>query len=152
MRAPKLRDVTNTNLNSEFYPTNYADDGFRNKLFSKLSRSPFFDCKKCAPLMGPTPPHLATPHKPHNTQGPKVTLNRKLMFFGHLQVLFYARPPNSQLLFSKPGKAPLLEDFDQPTGPPGCVKSKSSIKPKVTVSGSPTSFVLYNTPKFPTCI
>ena len=30
------------------------------------------------------------------------------MFNGHLQVLFYALPPDSQFLFSKPGNGPLL--------------------------------------------
>ena len=71
----------------------------------------------------------------------KVTLKQKLMFLGHLKALFYTRPPNSQLLSSKPGNAPLVRDFDKPAGPPGCVKSKRYIKPKVNDSGSPTSFV-----------
>ena len=82
----------------------------------------------------------------------KVTLNQKLMFLGHLQVLFYARPPNSQLLFSKPGNTPLLLDFDKPPGPLDKVKSKKFIKPKMNVSGAPSSSVLYKTPKFPTFI
>ena len=50
------------------------------------------------------------------------------MFDGPHQVLFYALPPNSQLLFSEPGNAPLFEDFDRPVGPRGCVVSKSWIK------------------------
>ena len=44
------------------------------------------------------------------------------------QVLFDALPPNSQLLFSKPGNAPLFQDFNGPVAPLSCVKSKSSIK------------------------
>ena len=42
----------------------------------------------------------------------KVTEIQKLIYLGHLQVLFYTRPPNSQLLYSKPGNTPLFEDFD----------------------------------------
>ena len=64
---------------------------------------------------------------------------------GTLQVLFYARPRNSQLLFGEPRKTHLLWDFDEPTWPPG--KSKSCIKPNMNVSGSPTSTVLYKTPQ-----
>ena len=51
-----------------------------------------------------------------------------LIFDGPLQVLFYALPPNSHLLFSKPGIGPLFEDFDGPVEPRGCVESKSWIK------------------------
>ena len=74
------------------------------------------------------------------------------MFDGHLQVLFYAIPPNSQLLFSETGNAPLLRDFHEPVGPQRCMKSKCCITPKVYVWWSPSSLVLWNTPKFPTFI
>ena len=40
-------------------------------------------------------------------------------------------PPNSELLFSEPGNAPLFEDFNGPEEPPGCVESKSGIKQNV---------------------
>jgi hypothetical protein len=46
------------------------------------------------------------------------------MFDGHLQVLFYAIPPNSQLLFSETGNAPLLRDFHEPVGPQGASNQK----------------------------
>ena len=36
------------------------------------------------------------------------------MFTGHLQALFYMRPPNSQLVGSKPGNGPLYRAFDEP--------------------------------------
>ena len=74
------------------------------------------------------------------------------MFDGYLKVLFYAIPPNSQILFSETGNAPLLWDFHKPAGPPGCIQSKSCIKPNVNISGSPSSSVIYNTPKFPAFI
>ena len=45
------------------------------------------------------------------------------MFQGHLQVLFYARPPNSQLLFWKPGNRPFLRILT--VVPWGCIKKKS---------------------------
>ena len=57
------------------------------------------------------------------------------MFLGHLQVLFYAIPLYSQLLFCEIGNGPLLEDFDKPLWPWGCIVSKSCIKQKVTVLG-----------------
>ena len=53
------------------------------------------------------------------------------MFLGHLQVSFYGRPSNSELLFSKPGNTPIFHAFNEPVGPRGCVKSKSLIKQKV---------------------
>ena len=37
-----------------------------------------------------------------------------LMIDGPLQILCYALPPNSELLFSEPGNAPLFEAFDGP--------------------------------------
>ena len=43
--------------------------------------------------------------------------------FGHF--LFYARPPNSQLLFREPKNAPLFMDDDKPVWPRGCIQSKS---------------------------
>ena len=46
------------------------------------------------------------------------------MFLGHLQVLFYTRPPNSQLLFSEPGNGPLLLAFDEPEGALGLCRVK----------------------------
>ena len=36
------------------------------------------------------------------------------MFLGHLQNLWYARPPNTQLIFCKPGNSPLFDDLDRP--------------------------------------
>ena len=49
------------------------------------------------------------------------------MLFGHLQVLFYARPPTSHLLFKEPGNTPnfgifgitQLFDMTQLQGPTG---------------------------------
>ena len=61
----------------------------------------------------------------------KVALEPMLMFDGPLEVLFYALPPNSQLLFSKPEIEPLFEDFDGPVEPRGCVESRSGIKQNV---------------------
>ena len=48
-----------------------------------------------------------------------------LIIDGPLQFLFYALPPNSQLLFSEPGIGPLFGAFAGPVEPQGCVKSKS---------------------------
>ena len=44
----------------------------------------------------------------------KVAYGQMLMFDGPLQVLFYAWPPNSQLLFSEPENGPFFTIF---TGP-----------------------------------
>ena len=75
------------------------------------------------------------------------------MIDGHLKVLFYRLPPNSQLPLSKPGNAPLSEDLHEPVAPPGCVKTKSCVKPKVNVWRSPSSLVsCKNKNKFPTFI
>ena len=46
------------------------------------------------------------------------------MFDGPLLVLFYAWPPNSQLLFSEPENATPFKDVDGPVGPRGCAQSK----------------------------
>ena len=51
----------------------------------------------------------------------KIFKDQMLMFDGNLQVLFYAPPPNSQLLYSKPKNSPLFDDFDSSC----CVTSKS---------------------------
>ena len=60
------------------------------------------------------------------------------MFLGHPQVLFYARPPNSQLLFSEPGNSTFAWDFVEPVGP----QNHKKYKPKVNFFGSPSSFVI----------
>ena len=60
-----------------------------------------------------------TPHHTHNTLGPKVPKN---LMSGPIY-------PNHQT------------DIDEPVGPPGCVKSKSYIKPNVNVSGLPTNYM-----------
>ena len=54
----------------------------------------------------------------------KVAQIQKLLFLGHLQVQFNRRQPNSQSLYSKPGNTSLFWDFDESTGPTGCVKYK----------------------------
>ena len=38
------------------------------------------------------------------------------MFLDHFQVLYYARPPDSQHLFSEPGNTPLLGLLMSPSG------------------------------------
>ena len=38
----------------------------------------------------------------------KKFIKSKEIFLGHLQVLLYTRPPNSQLIFSKPGNGPFF--------------------------------------------
>ena len=57
------------------------------------------------------------------------------MIDGHLKVLFYRLPPNSQLPLSKPGNAPLSEDLHEPVAPPGCVKTKSCVNQKLMFDG-----------------
>ena len=47
---------------------------------------------------------------------------------------------------------PLLDNFDGPVGPHGCVQSKSCIRQNVNHSWSPSILVLCTTPKFPTFI
>ena len=54
-----------------------------------------------------------------------------LIIHGPHQFLFYALPPNSQLLFCEPGIGPLFEDFEGPIVPQGCVELKSLIKQNV---------------------
>ena len=41
-----------------------------------------------------------------------------------LHFLFYALPPNSQLLFSEPGIRPFFDDFDEPVGLRGYAVAK----------------------------
>ena len=84
---------------------------------------------------------IEEPAGPHGcAQYKKVTLNQKLLFLGHLHVLFNTRPPNSQLLFRKLGNKHLLQIFDEPVGPHGCIVSKSCIIPIVNVPGPHISF------------
>ena len=86
------------------------------KHLPKLSKHAFFDCEKCTPFSSPTLPCHTTPHHAQNTKPAlyqKVAINQELMFDSHLQVLFYGRPPNSQLLFSELGKRTPFSDFCQ---------------------------------------
>ena len=52
------------------------------------------------------------------------------MFLEHPQVLFYARPSNSQILFNRPENEPISWDFDKYARPWGSVKLKCGIIPK----------------------
>ena len=67
------------------------------------------------------------------------------MFDVHLQLVFYAGPPNSKLLFCKRGIGPYFDDFDEPVGPRGCIESKSCTSPNVNVGWLPSRLVLCNT-------
>ena len=55
----------------------------------------------------------------------------------------HVRPQTSLLLFTKPVNTPLLWDFDKPVGPEGFGELKNCIKPKLNISGSHQSFVLF---------
>ena len=74
------------------------------------------------------------------------------MYPVHHQVLLNARPPHSQLLSCKPGNEPISWDFDKPVEPQYWVKLNSCRKPKLIVSETPSSFVLFKSPKFSTFI
>ena len=54
-----------------------------------------------------------------------------IVFNVPLLFLFYAVPPNSQLLIREHGNGPILLAFDVPKRPQGFVKSKCSIKQNV---------------------
>ena len=124
-----------------------------NSEFWKLSRRAFFYSEKNAYF---DERHLTTPHqqkvpkdlnKEHFYSNPKLILtslqglgtasnqivaeNKNLIIQGHLQVLFYVRPPNFQLLFSQPGNTPLNQHFVESVEPWGCNKSNRCIKPNL---------------------
>ena len=90
---------------------------------------------------GPIYPNLQTdidkPAGPWGCIKSKSFIEPKDNFYWSL--LFYTRPQNSQLLFSKPTNRPLLGLLMSPAGPLGCFKLKSYIKAKVNVSLSPWS-------------
>ena len=94
--------------------------------FMFLSRPPTFQLLLSQPGNGPLFRLLMSPLGLQAASNEKLT--PKVIVFCHLKFLFTARPPNSQLLFSKPGNRPLFEDFDRPVVPWGSVKSKSWIK------------------------
>ena len=71
------------------------DPQISNFYFANLESDPFFTILKSRQGLG------AVSKK-------EVALDRMLMFDGHLQVLFYAPPPNSQLLFFKLENSPLF--------------------------------------------
>ena len=130
---------------------------FKKKLCIKLSRSAFFECEKCIPFMSDTTLHFTSPHSATHTQHnsipqaqwflriyitkPHNRIIAKFYVCGHFLVLFNARPPKSQVLFSESGNTPLLWAFDKLTGPPGCIKSY--INTKNLYFESPSSFVLF---------
>ena len=60
----------------------------------------------------------------HVEPGGGIEKLHNTFFLGHLQVLFYARHPIFQLLFSEPGNAPIFERFDWPVAPRGGVEFK----------------------------
>ena len=82
----------------------------------------------------------------------KSCIKANVIVSGSSSSFVSCKTPNSQLLFSRTWKRNSFGDFDRPSGPPGCVKSKSYIKLNVNVSGRPSSLVLCKNPEFPTFI
>ena len=74
---------------------------------------------------GPLLDDFDGPEGPQGCVKSKSCISQMLIIHGPLQFLFYALPPNSQLLFCEPGIGPLFEAFARPVEPQGCVKSKS---------------------------